>query len=305
MRPAPESQPKHEPVLVDAVLRLLAPAPGQTLLDGTVGLGGHARALIPRIAPGGRYVGLDCDERMLAAARAALSKSEAPGVAVDLLHTSYAAFPEALAALGISKAHGMLLDLGVNSAQLADASRGFSLERDGPLDMRFDTRQKARAMDLVNALSERELADLLYEFGQESQSRRIAKRICQARRHARITSTRVLASLVESVAGPGAGRSRIHPATRVFQALRITINHELDSLRDFLARAFDALAPGGRLAIISFHSLEDGLVKREFRAARQAGLIEELTRQPVIAEPDERTRNPRSRSAKLRCAQRI
>jgi 16S rRNA (cytosine1402-N4)-methyltransferase len=193
----------------------------------------------------------------------------------------------------------------VNSAQLADATRGFSLERDGPLDMRFDRSQKRQALDLVNSLSERELADLFYEFGQEGMSRKIARRICQMRHGSRITTTQMLARAVES-AFAAAGRSggRTHPATRVFQALRVAVNRELENLRTFLDHVTSALRAGGTLVIISFHSLEDGMVKRFLRDARSAGTFEELTREPVIAEPAERERNPRSRSAKLRAARR-
>jgi 16S rRNA (cytosine1402-N4)-methyltransferase len=290
---------EHQPVLVAPLLELLEPSPGQVVLDGTVGLGGHAAALLPRILPGGRYIGIDQDEQMLVAARQRLDPLG--GDALQLFAASYADFPAVLAHAGLSEVDHMLLDLGVNSAQLADAQRGFSFDRDGPLDMRFDQGQQTRALDLVNGLSERELSDLFYFNAQEPQSRKIARRICQVRHAGRITTTAALARAVESVVGGG---GKIHPATRVFQALRIAVNQELDNLRQFLEQAAEHLKPSGRLAVISFHSLEDGLVKQFMRAAKAAGTLEELTKRPLIAEPAEREANPRSRSAKLRVAQR-
>ena len=192
----------------------------------------------------------------------------------------------------------MLLDLGVNSAQLADAARGFSFDRDGPLDMRYDREARETALEIVNSWGERELADLFYEFGQEGMSRRIAKRICQVRHSGRITTTRVLAAAVESACGGEAG-GPINAATRVFQALRVRVNRELENLERFLSNVAARLRPGGKLAVISFHSLEDGLVKR---FVRQTDGFEEITKRPVVAEEQERRRNPRSRSAKLRVA---
>jgi len=300
-----EPQHEHQPVLVEPVLRLLDPRAGQVILDGTIGLGGHARALLPRILPGGRYVGLDLDEAMLGEARVRLAA--APPGSVELAQANFAEFAEVLARLGLQRVDHMLLDLGVNSAQLTDHTRGFSFERDGPLDMRYDRRHERRALDLVNGLSEAELADIFYYNGQEGGSRKIAKRICQVRHTGRITTTLALARAVES-ASAALGerrRGRIHPATRVFQALRIAVNDELGNLRAFLERAVAHLQPGGKLAVISFHSLEDGIVKDFLRAAKAAGTMNELTRRPIIADPQERAANPRSRSAKLRVAQHL
>jgi 16S rRNA (cytosine1402-N4)-methyltransferase len=291
---------EHEPVLVAPLLRLLDPQPGQIVLDGTVGLGGHAAALLPRLLPGGRYIGLDVDAEMLAVARTNLANF--PPEAVRLAAANYADFARELTAAGVTQVDHVLLDLGVNSAQIDDAGRGFSFDRDGPLDMRFDRNQRRQALDLVNALPESELADLFYEYGQEGQSRKIAKRICEVRHSGRITTTRALAAAVESAGGPG---GRIHPATRVFQALRIAVNRELDNLEAFLREVTAWVRPGGRLAVISFHSLEDSIVKTFLRAAKAAGTFTELTKRPVIAEPEERGRNPRSRSAKLRVAERL
>jgi 16S rRNA (cytosine1402-N4)-methyltransferase len=295
-----ESQPAHLPVLAEPVVRELNPQPGQVILDGTIGLGGHAALLLPRILPRGVYLGLDLDEQML---KRAAERLVGFGEAVRLFHANYAEFPEVLAQAGVPAVDHMLLDLGVNSAQLADPARGFSFDRDGPLDMRFDQSQQESALDLVNRLSERELSDVFYYNAQETQSRKIARRICQVRHSGRITSTAALARAVESAMG-GESHGKIHPATRVFQALRVAVNKELENLRHFVARAADFLKPSGKLAVISFHSLEDGIVKQAFRAAKATGTLEELTKRPIVAEPVDREANPRSRSAKLRVAQR-
>lgn len=295
---------EHQPVLLEPVQRFIDPQPGDVILDGTIGLGGHAAALLPRILPGGRYIGIDLDEAMLREARDRLS--EVSGSALSLFAGNFAEFPEVLRQAGVDQVDHMLLDLGVNSAQLDDPSRGFSFDHEGPLDMRFDQSQKQKALDLVNALPEAELADLFYYNAQEGGSRKIAKRICQVRHAGRITTTKALAEAVVSAFGSGGLRppGKIHPATRVFQALRIAVNDELKNLERFLEQATEAIRAGGKLAVISFHSLEDGIVKRFTRAAKSAGTFEELTRRPVIAEPDEREANPRSRSAKLRVARR-
>jgi len=291
----------HEPVLLGEVVRLLEPKPGQTILDGTVGLGGHAAAILPRIAPHGRYLGLDLDPQMLEQAAARLAPP--PDVTLELIEANFADLPVLLSQRGIEAVDAMLLDLGVNSAQLADPQRGFSFEHEGPLDMRFSPQQREQAVELVNRLSERELADLFYHLGGETQSRKIARAICAARRSGRIRTTRALARIVESAVG--GRRGRIHPATRVFQALRIAVNRELENLDRFLDACFTHLRPGGRVAVISFHSLEDGRVKRAFREAARAGVARVLTPRPVTPDADEIRRNPRSRSAKLRVAERL
>jgi 16S rRNA (cytosine1402-N4)-methyltransferase len=300
-----ERQHEHEPVLLEPLLGLLDPRPGQLILDGTVGLGGHAAALLPRILPGGRYLGLDLDETMLDGAREHLAAGGGEGL--YLVKANYADFPGELSRIGAEQVDHMLLDLGVNSAQLQNGARGFSFERDGPLDMRYDRSQKKAAVDLVNALSERDLADLFYRFGQEGLSRKIAKQICRARHGGRITTTRGLVAAVQGARGPGRAPrgGRIHPATRVFQALRVAVNRELENLEAFLEQVVPHLRPGGKLAVISFHSLEDGMVKRFLRRAKAGGTMEELTRRPVVADAEERKRNRRSRSAKLRVGRRL
>lgn len=300
------TQPQHEPVLVTPLRELLRLQPGQTFLDGTLGLAGHALALLPHILPDGKYVGLDLDPLMIATAGQRLADAGL-GAACLLRHASYTDVGAVLEDLGWPGVDGILLDLGVNSAQLDDPVRGFSFDRDGPLDMRFNRQQQRQAVDLINAMSESELADLFYEYGQETASRKIAKRICQARHTTRINSTLALARLIEGLVRSGEVRAsgRLHPATRVFQSLRIAVNAELDNLRRFLAGVTGWLRPGGKLAVISFHSLEDGMVKEFLREARRTGTFAELTKRPVVADPQERDQNPRSRSAKLRVAQRV
>lgn len=298
---APQRQPEHKPVLVEEILRLQDPQPGQTFLDGTVGLGGHGRALIPRLAPAGRYIGLDVDEAMVAAARTRLSESES--VDVDIRVANYADIAAVLAEMGLAGVDHVLIDLGVNSAQLDDPQRGFSFEQEGPLDMRFDRRLDESAADLINGLSESELADLFYFNAQEGQSRKIARQICQARRDQRITTTRALASAVElAMVSEGGRPSKHHPATRVFQALRIAVNDELGNLDRFLGCVTDHVRPGGTVGVISFHSLEDKRVKRFVRDGKAAKRLIDLTPRPVTATGAERGVNPRSRSAKLRVA---
>ncbi len=242
---------------------------------------------------------------MLSVARRRLA--EMPAGVVKLFRANFVDFAGCLHRAGVGQVDHMLLDLGVNSAQLEDASRGFSFDRDGPLDMRFDRSQTLQAVELVNAMTERELADLFYRFGQEGLSRKIAKRICQARHQARIRTTKGLARAVESAVGARGARprGRLHPATRVFQALRVAVNRELENVERFLDQVPGHLRPGGKLAVISFHSLEDGIVKRFLRAAHTEGTLRELTRRPVVAEAAERAANPRSRSAKLRVAERL
>jgi 16S rRNA (cytosine1402-N4)-methyltransferase len=302
---AGDTHRQHEPVLVNTLLRLLEPQAGDVILDGTVGLGGHAAAFLPRIAPNGKYIGLDLDATILDLARNALV--DTPSSVLYLIHGNYADFPSLLPAAGVERVNHMLLDLGVNSAQLSDPARGFSFDHDGPLDMRYDHEQAEQALDLVNRLSENELADLFYQFGQEGASRKIAKRICQIRHTGRIRTTKVLASAVESVfaSGRATPRGKVHPATRVFQALRVAVNRELENLERFLQQAPQYLAVGGKLAVISFHSLEDGIVKRFVRQNEAAGTLREITKRPVGPDDEERVGNPRSRSAKLRVAERV
>ncbi len=299
-----EQEPTHVPVLPGPVMELTGPQPGDVVLDVTVGLAGHALLMAERIGSDGVLIGLDVDACNLAEAERRLA-----GVScrVVLDRRNFVAFEDALDDAGIDGVDVLLADLGVSSVQLDDASRGFSFRRDGPLDMRMDDRSDKKAIDLVNALREDDLSDLIYFNSQERLSRRIAKRICQARRDKRISSTLELVDVVCKAlnVSPDSRKSKIHPATRVFQALRIAVNDELDALSALLERAPERLNRGGRIGVIAFHSLEDGLVKRDFRKRKTEGEYEIITKRPVIAEPDERELNPRSRSAKLRVARRV
>jgi 16S rRNA (cytosine1402-N4)-methyltransferase len=292
----------HIPVLTTPLLDLLAPEADQVAVDCTLGLGGHARAMLER-QPRLRLIGLDMDTVALDKARETLADWEDR---VSLVHANFSQLPRVLAELNIPAAHMIYADIGVSSMQLDLPQRGFSHQQDGPLDMRMDSSRPKRAADLINSLSETELSDLIYEYGEEGRSRKIAKMICQVRRSHRIDSTKELASIICYALGidPNKpGKQRIHPATKTFQALRIAVNDELGNLKALLESAADLLAPGGRLAVISFHSLEDRLVKDDFRNRAREGLYKILTAKPVEAEPSEILRNSRSRSAKLRAVQ--
>jgi 16S rRNA (cytosine1402-N4)-methyltransferase len=287
----------HRPVLLDEVVAWLAPAEGMVLLDGTVGAGGHAAALASRVGASGRVIGLDRDPDMLALARTATA-----GLPVTLVHASYSPMREVLDELGVASVRGVLLDLGLSSDQLARADRGFSFNSEGPLDMRFDPGSgRPSAAELVGSLPEEDLARAFFDYGEERFSRRIARRIVETRRTDPVRTTRQLAELVRRSI-PGRFRhGPIDPATRIFQALRILVNDELGLLDAALAELPEVLVPGGRAAIISFHSLEDRRVKWAFRDDPRLNV---LTRKPVTATAQEVAVNPRARSAKLRVAER-
>jgi 16S rRNA (cytosine1402-N4)-methyltransferase len=294
----------HVPVLVDEVTRWLLPERGGTFVDCTVGLGGHARALCERGAT--RLIGIDRDPSALAHARETLSSCQSP---VSLVHSDYRELPRVLDSLGIDRVDGAVADLGVSSLQLDADGRGFSFRRDEPLDMRMDTSQGETLADRLAAIGETELADVIYQLGEERHSRRIARAIVTARSRAPVVSTGQLAAIVRR-ATPSKGWQRIDPATRTFQALRIWVNGELEGLDGFLEAACGRLRPGGRLAVISFHSLEDRIVKHTFRAlGRSEGdrpaVVRVLTKRPETPGEDEERRNPRARSAKLRVVERV
>ena len=285
----------HEPVLLAETLELLAVRPGGFWVDGTVGAGGHAAEILTRSAPDGRLLASDRDAEALAAAAQTLAPFAARA---RLLQADYRELP----ALIEEPPDGILLDLGVSSLQLDRAERGFSLKSDGPLDMRMDRRGGITAADVVNRLPEAELADLIYRYGEERASRRIARRIVETRRRSPFRSTLDLAEVVRSAARRPRGRG-IDAATLTFQALRIHVNRELEGLGDVLASLARRLAPRGRLAVIAFHSLEDREVKQAFRSLAAAG-FRLLTRKPVRPGEDEVRRNARSRSARLRAIER-
>lgn len=293
----------HIPVLPRQVLEVLNVSPGEVVVDLTVGLGGHAALLAERLGAEGVLIGLDMDPRNLEEAERRLAGR---ACRVVLHHANFADLGRVLAECGVDQVDAMLADLGVASPQVDEAERGFSFLRDGPLDMRMDPRLSTTAADLVNRMKERELGDLIYFNAQEPAARRIAQRICAARRESRITTTGRLADVIAAAVGvdPRSRKSKIHPATLTFQALRMAVNDEIGNLRKLLAAAPSLLAPGGRLAIIAFHSVEDKVVKLDFRARQAAGVYQILTKKPLIADEEERRRNPRSRSAKLRGARR-
>jgi 16S rRNA (cytosine1402-N4)-methyltransferase len=289
----PEAAPEHIPVLLAAVLEYLQPQPGQTIADVTVGGGGHAQAIAQRLGPTGTLIALDQDPNMLALARRRVYPCR-----VLWCHARFEDLPQVLAEHAIPELDGLLADLGFSSDQLADPQRGFSFLHEGPLDMRLDpTSDRPTAADLLARLSERELADILWRYGQERFSRRIARRIVAMRQRQPIRTTLQLAELVRSCV-PHSGR--IDPATRTFQALRIAVNDELGALQRLLAVLPQCLRLGGRAVIISFHSLEDRLVKQAFR---QRELWQVLTKKPVRPDAAEIRSNPRARSARSRAAQ--
>ena len=292
--------PSHEPVLLPEAIDLLDPARGGVFVDCTVGLGGHSRALLDAGAT--RLIGLDRDGSALAIAAETL-RSYADRV--ELVHADYREIGRVLDERGLAGVSGALADLGVSSMQLDDERRGFSFRRDEPLDMRMDQSQGPSAADLLRTVDESELADVIFQFGEERHSRRVARAIVSARRESPIETTGRLAAVVRR-AVPHHGYQRIDPATRTFQALRIWVNRELDGLDTFLAEAARRLLAGARLAVITFHSLEDRIVKHTFRALEKTGEgLRILTKRPVTPADTEVARNPRARSAKLRAIERF
>jgi 16S rRNA (cytosine1402-N4)-methyltransferase len=315
-------QKMHEPVLVREVLQLLDVRRGGTYIDGTMGSGGHTLALLDAIGPGGRLLGIDRDEAAVLRTRARIAEQGAQwsrdvGDVCTFVRGNFADIALLARDAGFSGADGILTDLGVSSEQLEAAERGFSFMHDGPLDMRMDRTQPETAADLVNGLGQVDLQSIIREYGEERHARRIAAAIVKARRDKPIEGTEHLAEVISRTVGR---RGRIHPATRTFMALRIAVNKELQSLSQGLDGAVDVLKEGGRLAVISFHSLEDRIVKRFFRehAGRWVSLpaggrewngtrpcMKLVNRRPVCPTEEERERNARSRSAKLRVAERV
>ena len=296
------NRPQHVPVLLDEVLEYLNVRPGGVILDATLGLAGHSTAIARRLGPKGKLIGFDRDPEAMDAARVRFDELRTEiGDAMPEVVFVAKAFSEAANEVKPGSLDGLLADFGVSSLQLDEAHRGFSFRSDGPLDMRQDTRSGETAEQVVNQEDENELADLIYEFGEERRSRRIARAIVRARP---IRSTAELAQII-SAAAPSMKGDKIHPATRTFQALRIRVNNELGEIQSLLKSAGSLLKPGGRLVLISFHSLEDRLVKDAFKEAKDAKVYEVLTKKPVTASEQEEMRNPRSRSAKMRAAQKI
>jgi 16S rRNA (cytosine1402-N4)-methyltransferase len=305
-------QPAHQPVLYHEIIHFLEPQSGRTYVDGTLGAGGHAWGILQASFPLGRLLGMDIDPNALQLAQTRL---EPFGERVHIVRASYTSIQEQLNLLGWGPVDGILLDLGASSMQFDSPDRGFSFQVEGPLDMRFDPHNPVTAADLVNTLELQELADLLHEYGEERRSTQVARAIIQARP---LKTTRQLAQAVAKATH--SGRKGMHPATRTFQALRIAVNRELEAVETALPQAVEALVPGGRLAVIAFHSLEDRLVKQFFRresmdcicpprlpvcVCGHKASLKELTRRPVRPGEAETRSNPRSRSARLRVAQKL
>ncbi|HLE92752.1 MAG TPA: 16S rRNA (cytosine(1402)-N(4))-methyltransferase RsmH [Anaerolineales bacterium] len=310
----------HQPVLYKEIIHALQPRSGGRYVDGTLGAGGHARGILEVCAPDGLLLGLDVDPQALVLARKTLAPYEQR---IHLAQASYTSLSTQLVQLGWDMVDGIVLDLGASSMQFDTPGRGFSFMYDAPLDMRFGPHALHTAADLVNELSERELADLIYQYGEERESRKIARAIVKARP---LHTTRELVAVIESASPPRRpfdtfGRAgRIHPATRTFQALRIAVNEELASIEEVLPQAVTALAVGGRLAVISFHSLEDRIIKDFFREqstdlvnppyeriyeVERNATLKEVNRKPITPSDEEINDNPRARSAKLRIAEKL
>jgi 16S rRNA (cytosine1402-N4)-methyltransferase len=307
---------RHIPVMAAEVLEYLDCRPGKIYVDGTLGGAGHAQGILERSAPDGLLIGLDQDADAIANARSVLA---AYAGRIRLVHANFGRLADVLSQLGLSAADGILLDLGISLYHLEGSGRGFSFLRDEPLDMRMDLRSKDTAADLVNRLREDDLKRIFQEFGEERFSGRIARRVVAARRRQSIRTSAELARIVRE-AVPGGGRGRIHPATRVFMALRIAVNREIERLEEFLGELPMLLNPGGRVCILSFHSLEDRIVKQRLRALEKGrrpaiwpgapvdesqGILRILTRKVVRPGAEEIAANPMARSAKLRAAERI
>ena len=300
---------RHIPVLVDEVISLLRCEPHQIHVDATLGGGGHALEILRRTAPDGIVIGIEWDEDALSEARNALKPFEDR---TKIFRENFVSLPDILNSLKIKRVDGILLDVGLSSIQLEEKDRGFSLKSEGPLDMRMDQRTEVSAADLVNQLSEADLAETIYYYGEERWSRRIAKAIVEERRRGSIETTQALRKIVCQSIPRRFHFRRIDPATKTFQALRIRVNNELENLRQVLESGWTFLREGGRLCVISFHSLEDRIVKETFRKLAKegegsslGGVLRIVTKRPITPSEEERMRNPRCRSAKLRCAERM
>jgi len=294
---------EHIPVLVETLAEQISLPPDGVMVDTTIGHGGHSLLFGKILGPKAVLIGLDVDKKAIGIAKFRLKDLACK---VILVNSNFSQITEQLHKQGIDKVDFILADLGLCSAQLADAELGLSFQTNMPLDMRIDKRLKTTAADIVNSADEKSLADLIYRFGQERASRRIARFIVQQRQREPITTTGELAAIIcRALKRPGQKRRpRIHPATRTFQALRIAVNNELENLKKLLIAAPALLKRGGRIAVISYHSLEDGLVKSDFRQNEKQGIYRIITKKPIVPTKDEVTKNPRARSAKLRIAQR-
>lgn len=293
---------QHIPVMANEIWSYLKLSPGKVIVDCTLGEGGHSEGVLGKIAPGGRLIGIDQDDDALSIARLRLSRFESM---TTLVHDNFKNIRDVLRTTGIDAMDGVIFDLGVSSIQLNTPERGFSFQSDGPLNMRMDKHAQITAFDLINNLSEEEIASIIYTYGEERFSRRIARRIVEERNRQTISTTGQLADIVLDAMPHQERYKRIHPATRTFMALRIAVNRELEALTEGLRAALDMLRPGGIACVISFHSLEDRIVKNEFRQRAKEGTLSLITKKPLVPTEQEMRDNPRSRSAKLRVAEKI
>lgn len=296
---------RHIPVLLQPVLDVLKPRPGQIIVDCTLGLGGHSSFLLKHITPGGKLIGIDFDQGNIEMARRRLEAI--PGGNFELFHNNFAALAQVLGQAGISQIDGLLADVGVASPQIDDPARGFSYKKPGPLDMRMDTSRGQPASALINRMSEHEMARAFLEYGDETDAPKIAAAIVDYRKTKPIETTQELMAIVckaRDFTLLRAAGAKLHPAARTFQALRILTNRELGNLENLLRILPTYLKPGGVAAIISFHSGEDRRVKHAFKEGYKEGLYDSISEEPIIADEEEKSQNPRSRSAKLRWAKR-
>jgi 16S rRNA (cytosine1402-N4)-methyltransferase len=301
---------QHIPVLVDEVMCLLGCGPHQVYVDATLGGGGHSLEILKRTSPDGRVIGIEWDEEAIAEAKEALSPFEDR---VKIFRENFVRLPALLKEMKIESVDGILFDLGLSSMQLGGPKRGFSFRGEGPLDMRMDRRLETTAADLVNRLSVKDLEETVREYGEERWAKRIAEAIAEERSQGPIETTEGLRKVIYRTIPRRFQSRRLDPATRTFQALRIRVNRELENLKEALAEGWPLLKKGGRICVISFHSLEDRIVKETFRRLERGeaedpnpkGVVKVITRKPIIPSEEEQRENPRSRSAKLRCAERV
>ena len=286
----------HTPVLLNEAIKLLEPKPGEFFIDGTVNGGGHGKAIIEKITPGGIFLGLDWDKEILENAKKKIIKGSLRKLI--LINDNYVRIPEILAEQNLPKADGLILDLGFSSYHL-ESERGFSFQKDGSLDMRYNPSVGKSASEILNSLSEKQLAEIFLEYGEEHAAGLIAKKIVSTRKGRPIKTVKDLTAIIESVIHR---HGRLHPATRVFQALRIFVNREFENISEILSKLPECLKPGGRIAVISFHSLEDRVVKNSFKKLASEKKVEILAKKPIIPNRGEIKINPKSRSAKLRIA---
>ncbi len=289
----------HVPVLLNKVLEIFSPLSDKFIIDGTVDGGGHAVEIVKRLEPNGIFLGIDWDKSMITGSKSRIGQT--PKVKVHLIEGNYADLPAILKNKKQGKADGLLLDLGLSSEQLESSGKGFSFMKDEPLIMRY-AQEGPTAAEIINGQNEKELVDIFFRYGEERYARSIGKRIVEIRRRKRIITTFDLVEAIRGAVPKSYERGRIHPATRIFQALRIYINNELGNLESVLKSLPNILKPGGVIVIISFHSLEDRMIKNYFRDMGKQGLIQIITKKPIVAEREEILVNPRSRSAKLRAA---